>query len=553
MCKERKELGRGVFLVVCVSRALCRPQSARALRGVPSGARTPALHLLGLCGTTWHRWPPGTTARREAHRAPPGGRLAACPLTADSRLGPLHRPLPTPPCSLRSPPWMHPRTEGTRLCRLLRRFRGLPRPFTSRTWTLLRVRALPLSSRAWRPQPSPTRDRHHLCLPSLRSVTVTTGAANAPAKVSPPSLDSCGTSRTSTQVLPWTSLLAPCSLRLSGSRARPACGGLRRLGARVCNRCGQASQARPPQVGDTIMGPLGAPASAEDTIMVDADAAVTPSLNVDLPLVDLPSDFTQRIRALPSNTVLHVPASCRLRMISVVAQCWNGMAQGRDDYAQLEEGRSKLLLSSVPMGLSAATEILKRLTLWEERRFEALLQRAEEQLLLKRKTGKRHKNGGPSDPTARGDRARRTATVGAYRKATTGLVSSMLSFDEQEDTRWAQELLPTSDLGAPAHSDPNLAPPPAPPVSTWDRPFSGLHYAALTAPGPTGTRPEHITDLLNVPRRVHANKIHAALSALFCRISAGSLPPAARWLTRTRLCWQRKKNGKPRPIKMGEF
>ena len=38
-------------------------------------------------------------------------------------------------------------------------------------------------------------------------------------------------------------------------------------------------------------------------------------------------------------------------MISVVAQCWNGMAQGRDDYAQLEEGRSKLLLSTVPQGL----------------------------------------------------------------------------------------------------------------------------------------------------------------------------------------------------------
>ena len=162
----------------------------------------------------------------------------------------------------------------------------------------------------------------------------------------------------------------------------PACGGLRRMGARVCNRCGQASQARPPQVGDVIMGPLGLPASGEDAVMADADAAVTPSLVVDLPVIDLPSDFTQRIRALPSSTVLHVPASCRLRMISVVAQCWNGMAQGRDDYAQLEEGRSKLLLSSVPQGLSAATEILKRLTLWEERRFEALLQRAEEQLVV---------------------------------------------------------------------------------------------------------------------------------------------------------------------------
>ena len=349
---------------------------------------------------------------------------------------------------------------------------------------------------------------------------------------------------------------ATCSLFTAIERVTctaPACGGLRRVGVRVCNRCGQASQARPPRVGDIIMGPLGAPVSGEDTTMVDADVNVTPSLTVDLPPVDLPGDFTQRIRALPSNTMLHVPASCRLRMISAVAQCWNGMAQGRDDYAQLEEGRSKLLLSPVPQGLSAATEVLKRLTLWEEQRFETLLRRAAEQLLLKRRPGKRHKTGGPPDPSARGDRARRTAAIGAYRKATTGLVSSMLSFNEHEDVRWAQELLPTSNLGSSAHSDPNLAPHPAPPDSTWDRPFSGLHYAALTAPGPTGTRPEHITDLLNVPRRIHANKIHAALSALFCRISAGTLPPAARWLTRTRLCWQRKKNGKPRPIKMGEF
>ena len=65
-----------------------------------------------------------------------------------------------------------------------------------------------------------------------------------------------------------------------------------------------------------------------------------------------------------------------------------------------------------------------------------------------------------ANPVARlTDRARRTAAIGAYRKATTGLVSSMLSFDEQEDVRWAQELLPTSDLGPSAHSDPNLASP----------------------------------------------------------------------------------------------
>ena len=109
--------------------------------------------------------------------------------------------------------------------------------------------------------------------------------------------------------------------------------------------------------------------------MADVEAPATPSLTVDFPPLDLPAGFTQRIRALPSSTILHVPASCRLRMISVVAQCWHGMAQGRDDYAQLEEGRSKLLLSTVPQGLSVASEVQKRLTLWEERSFEVLLQR----------------------------------------------------------------------------------------------------------------------------------------------------------------------------------
>ena len=109
--------------------------------------------------------------------------------------------------------------------------------------------------------------------------------------------------------------------------------------------------------------------------------------------------------------------------------------------------------------MSAVTEVLKRLTLWEEQRFEDLLQRAEEQLLHRQRSGKRRKAGGPSDPSARGDRARRTAAIGAYRKATTGLVSSMPTFDEQEDVRWAQELLPTSGHGTPAHCDPNLGPP----------------------------------------------------------------------------------------------
>ena len=79
---------------------------------------------------------------------------------------------------------------------------------------------MPQSSRAWLLQLCLTRDRHHLCLPSFRSVMVTTGAANAHEKASPPFLVSCATLRISTRAPPWMRLRALCSPRLSGSRAR---------------------------------------------------------------------------------------------------------------------------------------------------------------------------------------------------------------------------------------------------------------------------------------------------------------------------------------------
>ena len=71
-------------------------------------------------------------------------------------------------------------------------------------------------------------------------------------------------------------------------------------------------------------------------------------------------------------------------MIAATAQCWQGMARGSDDFSLLEEGRSKLPLASLPPRLGTAAEVARRLTLWEEGRFEDLLRRAEEQLLIHR-------------------------------------------------------------------------------------------------------------------------------------------------------------------------
>ena len=78
-------------------------------------------------------------------------------------------------------------------------------------------------------------------------------------------------------------------------------------------------------------------------------------------------------------------------MIAATAQCWQGMARRSDDFARLEEGRSKLLLSSEPPGLGTAAEVAERLILWEEGRFEGLLRPADEQLLILPEAGKRKK------------------------------------------------------------------------------------------------------------------------------------------------------------------
>ena len=168
-----------------------------------------------------------------------------------------------------------PRIVGTRLSRLLRRFQGILRLFTSRMLTPLHVHALPPFSHAWL-----LRDGHYWCSKCPRR-----GFTTIPGLMHHVTHQHAGSSVDE----------ATCSLFAAIERVTctaPACGGLRRMGARVCNRCGQASQARPPRVGDVIMGPLGAPASREDVVMADVEAPATPSLTVDLP--SLASRLTSR-------------------------------------------------------------------------------------------------------------------------------------------------------------------------------------------------------------------------------------------------------------------
>ena len=122
------------------------------------------------------------------------------------------------------------------------------------------------------------------------------------------------------------------------------------------------------------MAPSAPTAGAGVAGAEDGTAAPVPGARVELPQLQLPTNCTQRIRLLPANTLLHIPSSCRLRMIAATARCWQGVARGSDDFARLEVERSGRLLASVSPGLGTATEVAKRLTPWEECRFEDLLQ-----------------------------------------------------------------------------------------------------------------------------------------------------------------------------------
>ena len=141
-------------------------------------------------------------------------------LIANSRLGHPHRSL-QPSLAVSGCPlgWTHV-SWGSANAGSCAGFGAFPDNSSCEHGPLCALHALPPSSRAWLLQLCLTRDRHHLCLPSLRFVMVTTGAANAHAKASPPFLVSCATLRISTRAPPWMRLRALCSPRLSASRAR---------------------------------------------------------------------------------------------------------------------------------------------------------------------------------------------------------------------------------------------------------------------------------------------------------------------------------------------
>ena len=348
------------------------------------------------------------------------------------------------------------------------------------------------------------------------------------------------------------------------------CGGINRVGVRQCNRCGRASNFRPLQVGDVIPGPRAVPLP---TASQPNEAANSPpdrapasqasaAIMVD---VELPADWLSRVRSLPSNTRVHTPLAFRAKLAQAWALCLEGIEAELPGYCKLEEARSKLLLGECPQGAYAPKELAERFALWEASEYGQLLARAEAQTLLRsserqRNTAKRQN----AERQTRRRRAKKFVAEGAYRKAVGTLTTDVSTLTPQQQQSFAERLLPSSARADALHgpvamegdggSRAALSQARNTFSSEEDHPLKGVRYGALTAPGPTGTRPEHAKEAFGIRQKAVARRLARAMLKVQQRVQAGNLPEDARWLTRTRLVYLKKKGSQvPRPIRVGEF
>ena len=343
----------------------------------------------------------------------------------------------------------------------------------------------------------------------------------------------------------------------------PGCGCIRRIGTRQCHRCSESRSLRPLSEGDVVPGGRGVPLRSQPLPSPQAVPMEQAQHTVQGDII-LPDSFIERIRRIPQDSQHHIPSPCRVRFAVVSTLCWEGMAAGLPGWSALEEARSRLLLSAMPEGAHVPKEVATRLALFERRAFGELLNRVELQLAMRRQRAprKRRRGGAPADATGNVDARKREQALkqtaeGAYRKAINTASYQAGSFSDAECRRHATALHPPAADPNAALAATHLAEQPAenqdPEDEEHRHPLSGVRFGALKAPGPSGTRPEHISEILGVQRKRIARKALRALAKLVKVMQAGELHESARWITRTRTIFLPKKNSDvPRTVKIGE-
>lgn len=86
------------------------------------------------------------------------------------------------------------------------------------------------------------------------------------------------------------------------------------------------------------------------------------------------------------------------------------------------------------------------------------------------------------------------------------------------------------------------------------KPFEGVRFSPQSGPGPSGSRPEHLQDMVGISQRSTCNRLLRAIDNFQEHAVNGTLPAPCRWILGSRLIFIKKKHGpKPRPIRVGEL
>lgn len=328
---------------------------------------------------------------------------------------------------------------------------------------------------------------------------------------------------------------------------KEGCGALRMFSSSSCSRCRCKDIPRPLRIGDRIVSHTSDGTSGAESIPDIREAHSLPASGAEQ------DEFRKRVAALPSATLLHIPVCQRKQHGQLVAKLLDRIGDGDADACFLEEIRTKLLLGVPLRGMNVKSELARRFKLWDEGRFSQLLVRAEEQYRV-RNSMRQAKTRMPIHGS-RARRARQLVSEGAYSKAVASLTSELAILSEDDQMSWGLKLLPrsltpekalTGDIYGGVDADSESS-------ALEGRALAGVRFRALSAPGPSGFRPEHLRELTAVRDRRSARVLFAAIAKFIGIAAAGRLCREARWILDSRLVYLRKKKGSaPRPIRIGE-
>lgn len=337
-----------------------------------------------------------------------------------------------------------------------------------------------------------------------------------------------------------------------------------------CRHCNCATATRPLQLGDSVPDRRrGQQTQASQEAGGSASQPVPPDGAEGIAEEDASSRHTIRVahvsdasmhdaQKLRRVTLWRIPVSVASRMAACAAEALQGALAGVEMWGFLARFRSRLLLAHVAEGEDRVTELRRRLDLWEQGRFDELVQRISGQQLEEDRRAL-HRPPTLDDEDHRGKMTRQRTAAGAKSKAVKSLVGGIAPGSATERRQWTIDLVPRHEgATSPCTRQEESA---LGPDFAWGRAVftealkemrqagrrpgshDGIPWARLApwrAPGPSGDRQEHLDDMLQHAGASVRRRLVRVLDELTVRWAINTLPSSCRWLLNTQVLFLTK-------------